>query len=740
MNKIKLIIIVLIISFSMHSNEFESNYNDLGVVPGNLLLEIGDTISFELDDITYYAEVTEIRNNFRGAEKYYIVDNIREASDINENGRNNNDGTGNFESSETYFSNDQKSFNSSNIGSYYSSGQAFSSMHREIVRQRGHVATSGPLFSKKVDIEKIKIENEMRRLEYDANTNYRKFISDVAHTHVQNSMNSEIFESLSGRFNFSSFDSDIKKEVRSFFQNVARQYGIDIKSFDSPLFEDPITFDKNDEIDFKFYKKYLNLYNQLKEVETDKSYQAKIRLSQSLIETSQNFKSILSNDDREYILKLASNDVQTDITGGIFSSNLNNVINLLTQAKSLSEVGNCVWQKRLSERAIILLAYTINDKERLETFLKLKLNQNEKNFFNLDIDSSTFYGYELIKVSKELYSFSEIENNPYLRFLSVLSVNQTNNHIQYNDFSGFGNSLDNSWRIVDYLKGFTKGLSQYVFDFATGMYQLVTHPIDTAKGIYNAIVNYDKTYEIISQKIENIIDDYPNYSVEEKAKLHAQIGAEIGSLFIGIGAIKHLSKTGKITNIISNVSNKFTPIVSESIKNLNNFKIFTKSKFITKTDVIFGNKIFKGELFGKSKIIKEYSPLQFGVSVLHRNVIECFLGQKYWSIKPIKGEKFYRIGTHNGSWWTRLKPKSQIIAMSENAILPEWNKFSIISEIIIPDNFNHIIYEGLSANMGGIINKSYKGTSSYFHGGINQVYIPKSIIKNLKVKTYKLGD
>lgn len=149
----------------------------------------------------------------------------------------------------------------------------------------------------------------------------------------------------------------------------------------------------------------------------------------------------------------------------------------------------------------------------------------------------------------------------------------------------------------------------------------------------------------------------------------------------------------------------------------------------------------EGNLYGRSKVGKTYNAHFEDGPLTDREALDSFSGKKYTEITPGSGEKFYRVGDKEGPYWSRVKPTSQIRSMSENAIHPDWNKFEEVHELKIPENYNGNFYEGFSGNMSGKVNKLDKETNqiiaqiqsgSFFHGGGNQVYIPKNLIKVLE--------
>lgn len=150
----------------------------------------------------------------------------------------------------------------------------------------------------------------------------------------------------------------------------------------------------------------------------------------------------------------------------------------------------------------------------------------------------------------------------------------------------------------------------------------------------------------------------------------------------------------------------------------------------------------EANLFGTSKVGRTYNHYLEDGPIQPRSAVQSFSGGRYTEITPSSGETFYRIGGADGNYWSRAEPHSQMQSMSENAVLPEWNDFSTKSVLTIPRGFRGTIYEGVSANMSGLIKKNGSNvpSGSIFHGGGNQIYIPKQTIDSLQyhIQTGKL--
>ncbi|MBI3017932.1 MAG: hypothetical protein HYY62_08110 [Deltaproteobacteria bacterium] len=257
--------------------------------------------------------------------------------------------------------------------------------------------------------------------------------------------------------------------------------------------------------------------------------------------------------------------------------------------------------------------------------------------------------------------------------------------------------------------------------------------------IGHKLVTYTKTLLDIGISVTPLVGDARDfYELVTGQDLLTQesIGTS-GQLLAGVGLL--LGSGAAYRNIAAGIAS-----ASETLQQLGG-RVFKKN--VTET-IRTGTEILEsGKLYGRSKVGRTFNHhIEKGpLEEMDRKAADSFLGQKYTEIIPQPGETFYRVDSDElGSYWSRTKPTSQIQAMSENAILPDWNNFSYVHEFTVPKNFSETLYEGLSSNMSGTIRKHGEQASTFFHGGGNQVYIPKNVL-NLSqfkegIRKFKLGD
>lgn len=158
---------------------------------------------------------------------------------------------------------------------------------------------------------------------------------------------------------------------------------------------------------------------------------------------------------------------------------------------------------------------------------------------------------------------------------------------------------------------------------------------------------------------------------------------------------------------------------------------------------VAGSVVNESQLFGRSAVGQTFRG-HFEAGPLEPKTYDSFLGSKYTGILPKEGETFYRIGGPDGEFWSRVKPTSQIQAMSELAVLPTWNDFTKYTTWVVPKDFAGQLYEGLAGNMASLRGQSFSpgvpfSASSFFHGGGNQVVIPRALLQSPEFQKGLLG-
>jgi hypothetical protein len=170
------------------------------------------------------------------------------------------------------------------------------------------------------------------------------------------------------------------------------------------------------------------------------------------------------------------------------------------------------------------------------------------------INANTFEGSEIIEVAQELDKYEEIFSNEYLKLHAAIALKTAQECSLKKDYKRFFSSIDRAWEIVDYAKGVVTGLKDFAYDTVHEVAQLVFHPIDSTEALYEALTNYDKTFDAIYSSLNDIWNNYDGYSVQEKGILHAKIAGEILAAFFPVGGMKKMAQVAKtVETVVSDV-------------------------------------------------------------------------------------------------------------------------------------------------------------------------------------------
>lgn len=168
-------------------------------------------------------------------------------------------------------------------------------------------------------------------------------------------------------------------------------------------------------------------------------------------------------------------------------------------------------------------------------------------------------GMHFLSVSGEEIYVESTEILPLETPIKVHNLRVQDNH---NYFVG------NSKILTHNCDGFVQGVTETVEHMFYSLEDAILHPIETAKGVGNAILNADKVAKALSIKIETIINEYPGYTDSEKGKLIGSVSTEIAAFFAPAGGIlKAGSKLGSLAQDVrfTNKLFKATKEVTEEL-------------------------------------------------------------------------------------------------------------------------------------------------------------------------------
>jgi hypothetical protein len=214
--------------------------------------------------------------------------------------------------------------------------------------------------------------------------------------------------------------------------------------------------------------------------------------------------------------------------------------------------GENKWGERYAESSQEILDYTTNSGS-IEFYKAIKLSPAAQQAFGFEKTANSFENFKLIQLANKLANNQNIQENLYLKLYANSLIQQANLESNGTALNSFLQTIHNSFLLLDsVVNGIGNGVTQYVTDTATGIKHLVTHPVDAAETMYNAISNYDQTWSVIRANMANVLQDYPNYTVEQKAAFITKTSLGIASLLLPAGEVaKMASKTGEFANLVN---------------------------------------------------------------------------------------------------------------------------------------------------------------------------------------------
>jgi hypothetical protein len=200
--------------------------------------------------------------------------------------------------------------------------------------------------------------------------------------------------------------------------------------------------------------------------------------------------------------------------------------------------------QRWLERAKSAYAYWADQPEKAR-LMQETLNQGAKTALGLEhIQASTFEHYEIIRAAKLLSFESKLMEDDQLRFQASLSLKQALIYAQDGDTDLVILMTENAYAIKDFLRGFTGAFKQNSYDSLTGLWSLVSHPIDSVEAIADALMNYEETFDFIASRVETVINEYGSYTPQQKGDLFGKISSELfTSTLLPAGSIQECFET-----------------------------------------------------------------------------------------------------------------------------------------------------------------------------------------------------
>jgi hypothetical protein len=212
--------------------------------------------------------------------------------------------------------------------------------------------------------------------------------------------------------------------------------------------------------------------------------------------------------------------------------------------------------KRFADRSRVLIDYQTNS-SRLPLYSGIRTNAAAVSAFGVTAAGTTYEGFQIASVANKLAEVPEISSSPELYFHAATSLRLADKYAQApGEGVRFHRALDAAYAVYDFAKGFTKGVIQFVPDTYDGLKQLVTHPVDSAAGLYNALVNYDQTFEAAVNAVIKFSEEFPDYTPEQYGQLVGKVTADVGSVLLGAGLVKKAGDLVKFNVAISKIASE----------------------------------------------------------------------------------------------------------------------------------------------------------------------------------------
>lgn len=104
--------------------------------------------------------------------------------------------------------------------------------------------------------------------------------------------------------------------------------------------------------------------------------------------------------------------------------------------------------------------------------------------------------------------------------------------------------------------GFSTGVLSSLEGMVDGVVQILSHPIDTANGLYQAIANYDQTWEQVKGHVAGKAQTLVHGTLEERAQIVGELTAEIVTSIAGAGLAAKLPKAGTIAQAVGRAATR----------------------------------------------------------------------------------------------------------------------------------------------------------------------------------------
>ncbi|MDQ3230283.1 MAG: RES family NAD+ phosphorylase [Pseudobdellovibrionaceae bacterium] len=210
--------------------------------------------------------------------------------------------------------------------------------------------------------------------------------------------------------------------------------------------------------------------------------------------------------------------------------------------------------KRLADRSRVLIDYQTNS-SRLPLYAGAQTNASAVSAFGVTAAGNTYEGFQIATVANRLAELREVSNSPELYFYATSSLKQANFYATApGEGVRFHHAIDTAYAVYDFVKGFGVGFYQVIPNTYDGIKQIVSHPIDSAQGLYLALCNAKEVNEAVFKAIDEFAAEFPNYNSQQYGELSGRVTAEIGAALLGAGLVKKANDLVKFNVAIAKIS------------------------------------------------------------------------------------------------------------------------------------------------------------------------------------------
>ena len=157
-------------------------------------------------------------------------------------------------------------------------------------------------------------------------------------------------------------------------------------------------------------------------------------------------------------------------------------------------------------------------------------------------------------VVSNLAESGELSGNALLTSTIYLRQAASASNSENGSSEEFYSNISITVEIINFSKGFGNGVISAGEDIVSGFTQIVTDPIGTAEALGTAVVNYEETYNALSNAISEEWNRVPNYTTSDWGNLAGRIVGDLAATFTGSTALSATSKLIKTTAVNKKVS------------------------------------------------------------------------------------------------------------------------------------------------------------------------------------------